>query len=101
MRRVRTKSAGGGWSERISKLPSIEELEARMLCHCKAIRLAREKLIEELGNHLCGGGNGPTPKQVRALKHMTRIVEKIQCDVAKHQAYRLLRSLDPLEEDKP
>jgi hypothetical protein len=63
-------------------VPSRAKLEARLLASHEAVRIARENLIEALGDHMCGSGSGPTSRDLRALAHACRVEAKIRRDLA-------------------
>lgn len=50
----------------------LDELSASLSSSHAAVQRAREKVIESLGDHLCGDGAGPTLQDLAALAKARR-----------------------------
>jgi hypothetical protein len=61
----------------------LEKLQARLTVSRTAVRVARENLIEALGDHMCGSGGGPTPEDLRALALASSREAKLLLELAK------------------
>lgn len=61
----------------------VVELRARVVASQTAMLLARDDLIERLGDHMCGGtGGGPTRDDLKALARSRRTLRQAQLELA-------------------
>ena len=64
----------------------LDELSASLSSSHAAVQFARENLIEALGDHMCGNGDGPTPQDLEALAAARRIEAMARVDIARFVA---------------
>ncbi len=64
----------------------LKELRASLSASHAAVTLAREDLIEALGDRMCGSGDGPTPQQLEVLAAARRREAVARRDMARFVA---------------
>jgi hypothetical protein len=74
------------------------ELQARVSACQMAVQLAREDLIERLGDHMCGGRDGPPDRaDLKMLARARRGLREAQHDLAQYLAASTLKTLGAME----
>lgn len=71
-----------------SQARKFVKLRARLADAQAAVSLAREELIESLGDHMCGSGSGPSPEALLNFRRL-ELIEK----VASHSLSKLIAEL--------
>lgn len=72
----------------------VVDLRAHVAASQMAVQLAREHLIDQLGDHMCGApGGGPTRADLKALARARRIERQAQYDLAQFLAVSTLKTL--------
>lgn len=72
----------------------LKELRASLSASHAAVRLAREDLIEALGDRMCGSGDGPTPQQLEVLAAARRREAVARRDMARFVATLARKYID-------
>lgn len=72
----------------------LTELRARVVAGQMALQHARQDLIEQLGDHMCGGaGGGPIRADLKALARARRTVRQAHEDLAQFSMVVALTTL--------